>query len=392
MNIVIIGGGPSGLYLAYQFKKYYNKNINVSIVEKRKVYVRDYVIVFKAYLLPKMFDKITIQKMIKEGGCYIYRPDQNQTGICSQNPIEGEHSIFAISIKKLEKILFNICKKEKVKFIHTNSNDAPKKIIDVADIVFACDGSNSKIRKQMKIKEGRYGSFENYAMILTYTEKSRKSTSNKPESDLLETKQNRRRFFRLGKNNCYLGFQLSKDEIEQVNLDKEYTLKTLPNYFKKLTEMYFKYFDSYPKTKPKITFFPIELKYAEKVTGTYKGKPTYLVGDSSISSHFFTGYGLTNLFEEIDFLIMEFYKTGLHKKLTPKLFNSKIKKLNKLYQSRVDELLFNIQYQTKQVNLDFNQINNTCLDKTKDELYQQAQKQKLKIKNLTNKEICYTLN
>ena len=31
-------------------------------------------------------------------------------------------------------------------------------------------------------------------------------------------------------------------------------------------------------------------------------------------------------------------------------------------------------------------------DKTKDELYQQAQKQKLKIKNLTNKEICYTLN
>ena len=98
MNIVIVGGGPSGLYLAYQFKKYYNKNVNVSIVEKRKVYVRDYVIVFKAYLLPKMFDKITIQRMIKEGGCYIYRPDQNQNGICSQNPLEGEHSIFAISI------------------------------------------------------------------------------------------------------------------------------------------------------------------------------------------------------------------------------------------------------------------------------------------------------
>lgn len=98
MTIVIVGGGPVGLFMAYLCSEITYENI--VILEKRIRYTRDQIIV----LNKKSFSKLPgpIKDHIYEKECKIYSPRGKNPGACF---MWKETNFFTITIAKLEHLL-----------------------------------------------------------------------------------------------------------------------------------------------------------------------------------------------------------------------------------------------------------------------------------------------
>ena len=133
INIVIIGGGPVGLFttILLQNSKYIN-NFKITLIEKRTQYTRENIIALPLNILNKIFPKDLFEK-IKVLGCF----RKTRVNKCYKN--SKNLNTFIIPLNILEKECFKYIDKTKVSIIHNCkiSKDLLKKadiLIDTTDL------------------------------------------------------------------------------------------------------------------------------------------------------------------------------------------------------------------------------------------------------------------
>lgn len=325
MKVLIIGGGPVGLFLAIKLVEKFGKKVEVKVYEKRGEYKRDQIILFQPYLLNKTLP-VGLLDMLKDEVCHSARAAYDDFGFCFGQSLAEGQNLVTIVLKDLEKILakymatmegssqVKVIKKE-FKLGDTRS----KKDLKWCDIVVGAGGRKSYVREEvMKSEFIEHDGFQSYGLAMTFEDKSNPSYFIQFDDKLrgavrrIELKepsvaQHRKRFFRSRGKWTYLGLQIDPEEFEGVEgkMDEfgnaEFIFKMLPERMKKMVRGYLDYHGSEPVglDKVRVYVFKIKLAHSETYGRIKDGKAMFVIGDAAIQSHFFTAFGINSGFGEI---------------------------------------------------------------------------------------------
>ena len=143
MNIVCIGGGPSGLYFALLMKKQ-NPAHDVMVVERNKPYdTFGWGVVFSDQTLGNLqaADAKTAQEIL---GAFNHW-DDIEVNVRGHKIRSGGHGFCGIGRKRLLNILQKRCEELGVRLVFETDVKGDEQYPD-ADLIIACDGLNSRIR------------------------------------------------------------------------------------------------------------------------------------------------------------------------------------------------------------------------------------------------------
>src|SRR5688572_1574169 len=145
MNIVCIGGGPSGLYFALLMKKQ-NPGHDVTVVERNKPYdTFGWGVVFSDQTLGNLqaADAPTASEIL---GAFNHW-DDIEVNIRGHKTVSGGHGFCGIGRKRLLNILQKRCEDLGVKLVFETDVKGDEQYPH-ADLIIAFDGLNSRIRTQ----------------------------------------------------------------------------------------------------------------------------------------------------------------------------------------------------------------------------------------------------
>lgn len=143
MNIVCIGGGPSGLYFALLMKRH-NPSHDITVVERNKPYdTFGWGVVFSDATMDNMrqWDPETAAEIQQAFNHW----DDIELGFKGETIRSGGHGFVGIGRKKLLNILQDRCVQLGVKLVFEVDAESDLQYPD-ADLVIASDGINSRIR------------------------------------------------------------------------------------------------------------------------------------------------------------------------------------------------------------------------------------------------------
>lgn len=332
LNILIIGGGPIGLYMGLILKnKKNNDKYNVSILEKRDKYTRENVV----GLLVKEVKPIMpnhIYNQIREKSCY--------RKIGNKKCYLQELDIILIPLKTLENILYNECLKLGVKFIY---DDKYENYLNNMNIIFIATGTNNKISEEL-IKTKYIEQTEYYGMCMFFKPDKYREYKKTTNNDKVKIKSNRYRIFPVKEpNKTYMGISLSKEEYNILteahsNLkskEKKTNINTVPQKIKSMVINGLNYYNF--KNISETNIFPVKfgIKYNSKIIDEIiynKNKILVcLIGNQVYNHHFFAGRGIIAGFLGsfyINNLISVDYVNGYRKNIIKK-YKTYINKLRK---------------------------------------------------------------
>ncbi len=145
MNIVCIGGGPSGLYFALLMKQQ-NPQHRVRVVERNRPYdTFGWGVVFSDQTLGNMqvADPISAAKVLDAFNHW----DDIEVNINGHQMRSGGHGFCGIGRKRLLNILQQRCEEVGVELVFETDVTGDEQFPD-ADLIIACDGLNSRIRSK----------------------------------------------------------------------------------------------------------------------------------------------------------------------------------------------------------------------------------------------------
>ena len=145
MNIVCIGGGPSGLYFALLMKKQ-NPAHQVTVVERNKPYdTFGWGVVFSDQTLGNLqaADPQTAEQILDAFNHW----DDIEVNIRGHKMVSGGHGFCGIGRKRLLNILQARCEELGVQLVFETDVQGDEQYPD-ADLIIACDGLNSRIRSK----------------------------------------------------------------------------------------------------------------------------------------------------------------------------------------------------------------------------------------------------
>lgn len=410
MKILIIGGGPVGLFLAIKLIEHFSKNVEIKLYEKRKQYTRQQIILFQPYLLQKIMPSKLLDMFSKQV-CHTSRPSYDNYGFCFEKSLSEGQNLVTIPLNNLENILnkyLNSVKKncESLQIINKNFDTQGNKELQWADIVISAEGRKSYIRdKIMKTEMINHPGFSSYGVALTFQDKSNPQHFIKFNEHIgnairrIELKepsieQHRKRFFRSIDKWTYLGLQIDSDEFEDIdtkigNSDKiDIRFDKLPNNLKTTIKEYLDFHGSNPVNldKTDVYVFKIKLSHAEIYARLIDEKPYFVIGDAAIASHFFTAFGINSGFAEVqNFIdIINNYK-GNANGLTGAIDNYNYI----MNQYREENIAGGID-----ATLPFRQVNEICRTLTNENMLEMAKQEGFHIKKfekLSKKEMCNML-
>lgn len=354
VNIAIVGGGPIGLILAVKIDKY---NYNVEIYEKREKYLREQFLVFggtKSNFISGLPEDLQ-KKIIKNVSCHIKNPVYDLDGFCYKHKTSlsshhhnkndnNKNYNLTIEIKTLENILLEyISKNENINIIKKEftKNDSKK-----YDIIIGADGQKSFVReKLMKVKWKNLKNYEAYILHIKYTDLSNKKYNipssknilNKTNLHKIEEKieQDRFRLIRSNTNKTQFLLQIDKTTYNKIKNIKVYG--ELPSDIKNTLLINSFLMGSQPTSLQDnpINIYNTKVGHSEKYAIIKNNKIFFLIGDSAMTTHVFTGEGLNVNYSYITDIV------------TPSVFKHKNYREHRIKEYNTDLQLFfdkNIKY------------------------------------------------
>lgn len=313
-SVVIVGGGPVGLFLAAGLSGSYVRQQlgigNVTLYEKRTSYSRDQILLLNydtVWLLSEDHDDFW-SEIMKAGACFTTPPPLGSKGICAPRPVGFEDQeewagaggpYYSIPTKNFEMAMMKVAKQRGVTVIHRAPTQAELK---AADILVGSEGAGGElVPRYMKSKKRTMPQFASYGLGMTYTPKKRKPPLPVSPTDGMKyntdwkNRQHRRRYFTAsGNSKYYLGLQISKSQYVASKNAK--TVCDLPPGLRKRVTINLKHVGDQPVESCFNVFaFPIipqmRSPFIKKVG---KSQIVALIGDSAFTSHFFSGLGVNN--------------------------------------------------------------------------------------------------
>lgn len=400
MNVIIIGGGPVGMFLALNIKDYFR---NIYIIEKQKEFTRDQIVVLNSLFLSgsentnaNYWPNKIILELEKHGACYTSNPPLSFDATCYIN----RGNVLTIPLNILEQVLYSFVKKyKKIKYIRgtnlkldTQHNIAifGKNKINY-NIVFSAEGPRSMIKDKFKKyykekvivpKNKSYGVvviFKNPSALVINRKDYPPDLMIRPYlPDPNRYPHARARVFQHQSGIIYLGFAISKEENKKLKsgLTPEFR-RTIKDYLE-LTGINLDF-------KDLITFetFPICISMVINPVYIYNNVPYILIGDSFFNTHFFTGSGLSSHFN-----VVRYYTSIFHHGTN---ILDRLRKTNKEIYNFFPPMVQNV-VDSPRFTLDFNKINEKCKKMSIQQLRNLGRKLGLSEKILglfQKKELCY---
>lgn len=413
MKILIVGGGPVGLFFVIKLIEHFGNKVEIKLFEKRNEYTRRQIILFQPYLLKKILPE-KLLKMFENDVCHTTRPAYDDYGFCFDKSLAEGQNLVTIVLKDLEQILhkyLDSVKKFAKNFEIINqefniSNKSSKDALDWADLIISAEGKNSYIRdKIMKTEMVDHPDFSSYGIAMTFEDKSNPKYVIKFDNNIINAvrrieikepsiAQHRKRFFRSKNKWTYLGLQIDPDEFEgiEMKIDEhgkaEFVFKMLPKNLKDTICEYLKYHGSKPAAldKVKVFVFKIKLAHAEVYARMKDDKPFFVIGDAAISSHFFTAFGINSGFAEVQNLIDILLNYEKNMDGMDKIIDNYNYVMN---QYREENIAGGID-----ATLPFRQINDICQSLTENNITEMAKQEGFnisKFNKLSKKEMCNML-
>lgn len=424
-DVVIIGGGPVGMYLALNITKYFKK---ITILEKRPKFTRNQMVILNNQFLrnadfvgehlpyTKLVRNIVLE-LHKSGSCYHSTPTLSLDFTCYTNPA----NIISTPVKVLEEILYKIVKKNKkityirpINDVKINDKDNlieykknGKKHKIEYNVLFGTDGKNSIIQKKFpkyfkeKIIIPPKGKKMFGAVLIFKTKKSNLNINIENQAPELLTRAllpDKRRFphararvFQHQSGLIYMGIAITKKELDAIQKSKNKVPKELYDTVKS----YMKLGDinvDVNKDLISISTFPIVVSIITNPIKVDKNDTIYmLIGDAFFNTHFFIGSALSSHFDGIhnmDLLLElpEYSEKG-------ETLIDKFKRSNKGILGRFQGLIQNI-FDTPRFSLDVEKISKKCKNISKSTLVKRGLKYGLNkemMELFSKEELCYLL-
>jgi hypothetical protein len=383
INIVIIGGGPVGLFttILLQNSKYIN-NFKITLIEKRTQYTRENIIALPLNILNKIFPKDLFEK-IKVLGCF----RKTRVNKCYKN--SKNLNTFIIPLNILEKECFKYIDKTKVSIIHNCK--ISKDLLKKADILIGTTGCNNYIGDNLiKTKQIHYHTY--YGLGLFFENKDHK-VYNYNNSKNLSRPLRYAVFPALKPNRYYMGISISKNTYEIVNNlknqlnSKMIKINQIPDSIIKIIKNGLKFYNI--SNYKNIDLFPIEIKlyHSEPPIKTFKynndSKLAFLIGDTAFTHHFFSGSGIISGFKCAHFvtkMINPLYKLGYKPGIVNK-YKTYIRNLRKKSWSK---------YATNLI-IPFNEIEQLIKNISRHQLEMLAKKNNIPYSKLSKTELAFVL-
>lgn len=286
MKIAIIGGGPVGLMAAILASQRFGYAADITVFEKRNDYTRMQIFVIQ----PDVINIIPyeIRKDIWEdgSGCYVNPPRFDGDASCYEK--SSKNKLETTTFSQFEKSAKKYALSSNIKFSQKHLTSLP----DNFDIIMAADGSNSIAHNILETEQ--INKLKSYGLGVIFKSKPEITKSKYQKKINPEGHQDRYRGFRTKKEDSYLGIQIGKKDFELLSKTKITFLKDSTVEIQSIVKSGVQYYNfDTNMDDAKIFTFPISIGYTLPAkTKTFDGTPIYLIGDSLIRSHFFSGSGL----------------------------------------------------------------------------------------------------
>jgi len=137
INIVIVGGGPVGLFMTILLQQSkFIKNYNITLIEKRTDYTRENIIALPLDILDKIFPKDLFDK-IKILGCF------RKTRVNKCYTERTNLNTIIIPLHLFEKECLDYIDQKQINIIHNDK--IPINIFNQANIIISSTGYNNYI-------------------------------------------------------------------------------------------------------------------------------------------------------------------------------------------------------------------------------------------------------
>lgn len=371
MDFVIIGGGPTGLMTAITLQEYFPDS-PITIIEKRYAYTRRTILLLDEQSLLLLPSSIREKIIKEENGCYVFPPSKDRLARCYQTQVKTQNSTCCLHAKqpskisiqtyRLEELLSTYAAEMGIEIIRPQDEDDEldieydldgyQVIVDnysyPFDVLIGADGLNSEVRRRILETEMIPKSPMAYGLAINaFTSKEKlggvfsSASEARIQNVMNEKAQHLTRFFRSQDGDYYLGFILSKEEYQKTK-----GKSTLPPEIEKRIYNLCREVRAQCQVDDILDFSSFEIVISRsKIVGDNLGfeedlnKLVFLVGDAVLTTHFFTGIGVSVGFQTgvaLSYYLYHFAKDG-DDPIRPYL--QYIKEMEKVIQGRISEMI-----------------------------------------------------
>lgn len=292
-NIIIVGGGPIGMYVAILLSRFVNK---IVVIEKRNLpFTRNQIVVFDTNKVNPFIRQDLINKLKQHGVCFV-APPATTLGITCYSV---NKPLISCPLNILETVLNDIVKKyrnisiirgtkllsidHKVNKINVQDINGNEKTMDY-NILIGADGKNSIVKNTFKeqFKESFIISLKDkiYGAIIIF-KIDPKTVKLMQKEVLLNFLHKRARVFQHKSGVIYVGLAISEEEY---NLEDNTPLLNVAYQYLKINDIKVSEKDLHCINK-----FENKVSYCNVCSYKDKDSLYTLIGDACFNTHFFTG-------------------------------------------------------------------------------------------------------
>ena len=393
-RVLVIGGGPAGLVFSILLAKL-QPNYQIDLWEPRfQNFTRKITLVLNSLVLSLLSTTIDedIRPILvskKYSGCFVKPPALDHDAECFTET--SGFDFISIRIDKLENLLSEyILKFSNITIIKKkfNANSFTLNTIQKYTLLISASGGRDNVDNFFLQSESKTIPLS-YGMVITFNPKKHETIESEDGFTKLRNSQNRYRGFRSQNSTYYLGIQISHTDLVELSLlQEEYgeiMFDKMSKLMKEAIESGLNKYKMEPEdiNKMEYSFFPIINNYRTDTAGfigLHNSIAAFLIGDSSGTTHFFSGNGVNTAIIAASELAFDLTKHLSLKKIILD-HNKRMRQINA-------ELLF----QSKRSTRNMDEFTYICGGLTSIEINEIAKKIGFNTKGMTDLNVCLSFS